>query len=346
MSNKLKLTKPEQALLQAVFDHFDKTGGWPNNRKIYIAFRDKVNLWELSKRLGWNIIRTGEPRDQNSDVALTVEGMAACKGSETILEIFVQVIKYAIKQLLDEPQTPKIKSPLIRLELGLNDIQCKQIYAFFVNERGLYTGASYDNERQNYEINLPLEILRYEKIKDINDYINIVREERRKFEQAVDNLEYPSTLYSKQETVVFDPLIKGKILNLISNPGLKAIIAQDLNEIETGFNAKSWKSISLLCGSVCEGLLWNLIDQAKIDNAKGKMPNEDSDLYELVKFAVENNIINRRVERSSDVIRLTRNMIHPCIAMKDGTVTETGAKASYISLEVVVEAVENSKNAD
>ncbi len=338
MSKKVRLIKAESALLQKVFDHFNVIGNWPNARKIYIETRELGNLWDIASGLGSHIILVGQKYQEDSRVILTVEGIKLCRGSDNLLGTFVKVLRLAIESFLADPERPHISSSQSVEKFGLSDVQCRQMYELFNVERGLYAGMSSNPERTTFEIRLSLDILRFEKCNTIGEYIAVVQSEREKFEKAAVNIDYQPLYGMTAEKVTLNPSLKKNILTLIKDPNLKAIIAQDLDEIEKAFNAEAWKSVSLLSGSVCEGLLWDLISHAEIKGSPGNIPDKNSSLSALSEFAEKQGLINKRVRSSLDLVRYSRNLIHPVLAIDDGTVTSAMAKASYIALEVFWEA--------
>lgn len=335
-----ELTEKEIILLQMVFDYFNNNGAWPSSRKIQVKFRNDGDLWSVAEEIGRYIIVADDGNQEDSKTYLTVEGISLCNGSKQILDLFMRFLKICVERYLENPEDSRITATELKAKLKMVDREWLKFYQLFKNESNIWSGLSGNPDDPNFQITLSPRILRYDKLTTIDNYLEILWKQREKWEHSNYDSSYYTDLMIGQNGSIFNPTIKAGLPSLIRDQALKIVVTQDLEEIEKGFQTQSWKSICLLCGSVCEGLLWDVLQKANIQDPVGKKPNEKTDLFTLVKYAIENSIISRRVKSNLDAVRETRNLIHPGHAKNEGLVTRTMAEASYKLLETVFESVE------
>jgi hypothetical protein len=309
MSNRMKLTEPEQALLQAVFDHFDKTCEWPISAELNVQFRKSGGLWSIAEKLGNRIIDPGQRHNQPSQVQLTVKGIWLCENSEALLNIFIRALKLCVARFIEIPSAPKISGSELFTELKIEYDDLRKVYILLKGEWNIRGSINNDNDPILFEMSLNERVMDFEDITNIDDYVKIA---------------YPSPnqilpkLISHNEIFYFNNMsFNLKILQylpeLISDDKLKNVIIQDSNELMATIESSSWKCVCILCGSICEALLFDHllpIIPAEIQDMK---KNDKATLKNLIDKAVQQGLIQKYVRGMLDAVREMRNLIHPAL---------------------------------
>lgn len=118
------------------------------------------------------------------------------------------------------------------------------------------------------------------------------------------------------------PVVQSKEFAFVSNVRLRNILERDYAEIQRAIVAQCWKSAIILSGGAIEAMLLDLLQLAQnathalaASSAPKKPPKQGDigrwDLDDLIKVAVELNLVNPGVERLSHSVREYRNLVHP-----------------------------------
>jgi len=328
------MNETQRKLLQLVFDSFKENYKWPNSRRIQVDFRQFGDSWEIAEEIGRHLIWMSEKHVHNGQAHLSIEGIACCEGSEKITTLFIQTLKYFVNAYISDPENRKVTSIDLKQELKINDEQCSLAYSFLSREAGISSGSSLEKDQNMYEFTVSPDILNFNKINTIDDYIKL----RQKTRLEYNNFQDTSSLYKYYLPSEVFQIISDNIENnlplLISDEKLRLIVSQDLSEIKKAFQTESWKTICILCGSVCEAILSDILDNLDF------LPNKNRlSLKDLIHIAVKNKIVPRRDENLLGYIRETRNLIHPNLAKVDGVVDRSTAEASFKLFEVLVHSI-------
>jgi hypothetical protein len=128
----------------------------------------------------------------------------------------------------------------------------------------------------------------------------------------------------------------------ITNPKLRRIIERDNIDIRKAQATESWKSVILLSGGSIEAILLDLLlrneTAAKAASCRPKknLDLHDWGLSDLIKVAVELEIVTKGVETLSQTAREYRNLVHPgneCLSKL--TVSKLDANSAWNALMLV-----------
>ncbi len=335
-SSKAKLSNVELELCQIAFDHLLENGNWPNSRHLQVSFRKNGDLWDVANGIDWQILRPGEKFQVGSEVKLSVEGISLCKGAEDILSLFVRATKFFITVYIGNPETPKATSETLAEFLGC-DVRKYAIVGLLLSEEPrLLSGHNRLPDGKWTDFKLSPDILRFENIETIDDYLRILHKEREPINEINADLQDVLHSFSSMPTGDFSQALLSAITDIVDNEKLREIILQDIEEIQIAFSSRLWKSVRLLCGSACEGILLSVLGLVEPNRKKdGKQKHDDYRLSKLIEEGVTIGILNERDAKLAHYIRDSRNIIHPHKAMKEGVVDYSSAYASYVLLWIV-----------
>jgi len=103
----------------------------------------------------------------------------------------------------------------------------------------------------------------------------------------------------------------------VKDPGLREIIERDYVEIQRAYISECWKSVVIVAGGSIEAILLDrlLQDPTSAQAAKnapsGKSDLSRWDLVELIKVAVELELVEPSAEILANAVRQYRNLVHP-----------------------------------
>jgi hypothetical protein len=134
------------------------------------------------------------------------------------------------------------------------------------------------------------------------------------------------------------PVPQQREFGFVGNAELRRIIERDFAEAQRAFIARCWKSSIVLAGGMIEAILSDLLlaNQDLVSRATKAPKNPDItrwDLTDLIKVAVELNLVSAGVEKLSHPIREFRNLIHPGNEIRNGL--QFDAEEAKIALEVL-----------
>ena len=112
------------------------------------------------------------------------------------------------------------------------------------------------------------------------------------------------------------PVTQIREFGFINDPALKQCIERDYAEIQRAFIAQCWKSVIILSGGIIEAILTDLLlhNSVRAAGAVNTPKQHDStrwDLADLIKVAVELDLVSAGVEKLSHSVREYRNLVHP-----------------------------------
>lgn len=227
MENTRQLTETEQALLQAVFDHFNDTGEWPKSVEINVKFRKSGNLWKTSEKLGHTIINPGQRHDKKSQTCLTVKGIFLCQNSEEILDIFIKALRLCVSRFIETPSNPIISGSEIFTELQLEHENLKKVFWLLRGERNIWNSINDDKDPILFKMTLYDRIMEFEETITIEEYIRIAYpvEElsidwRNTMEDGRFPVKYPVRLiFIKEDRLTELRVIQYKVLHPLNGEG-------------------------------------------------------------------------------------------------------------------------------
>lgn len=132
------------------------------------------------------------------------------------------------------------------------------------------------------------------------------------------NERLPLTRTSSVQAVSQSDLSVGDLatkLDFLKNDDPKQVVKQDLTELDSVLRARAWKASLLLCGSILEGILIDVLDRRR-DIAEGylkgkqKFPDGAS-LDDLLSIAAGQQLLNPNSVKAGIAIKDHRDLIHP-----------------------------------
>lgn len=327
MSN-FTLNEIQRKLCLHVLNHLKSDLAWPNSRKLHIELRELGDIWEIKKDVDWQLLIVDDPHKKDGIAKISIYAIWLCNSDDEYLDHFIKAIKYFVSEYISTHGDAKITSTQIKNCLNINGAQTKVLCELIHGEYSLHNGGTYNRDSGEYSFDISPNILDYEKMTTIEEYISI--QDNLLPRQGVFLADpYNSNLKSKSDSRATIPEgLEVGIFNLIKQEDLKEIMAQDLNELRIAFDNQLWKTVCILCGSLCEGILSSCLEQTtRIDNTNNQKLN--TSLSQLIELAIKKGIIEKRARGLLDYLRDARNLIHPLKARKGGQVTKEMATVSY-----------------
>src|SRR4051812_37183805 len=111
--------------------------------------------------------------------------------------------------------------------------------------------------------------------------------------------------------------------DFITDDGLRRSLESDLVELNQCYEARAWKAVHVLSGSIIEATLIDyLVSAGKLTGAAAIT----KDLTQLIEACKTNAVLSNKAVELSAIIRSYRNLIHPGRALRlSETVDENSA---------------------
>ncbi|MHA1942469.1 MAG: TIGR02391 family protein [Candidatus Hodarchaeales archaeon] len=172
MNKQIQLSKKYQDILQEVFDYFNVNSEWPTSVELNIKLRKMGDLWDNAKAIGFDII-DADRYNETSRTRLTIMGLSLCRGSKRILDIFLKVISLCWKRYIESPLDARLTGSEIDSALNTYVNDLKKVVNLLRNESKFSSGHNNENDPFAFELRISKEILKYEDIYTIEDYLRI-----------------------------------------------------------------------------------------------------------------------------------------------------------------------------
>lgn len=334
MGNKPELTENQQALLQAVFDHFNEKSDWPSNDGFIVQFRKRGGFWKIAESLGNTIIEPGQKYNKPSEVKLTIKGIWLCNNSDQILAYFMKALKLCVERFISKSSEPKIGGEELYHALGRKPLDHRRLYLILQGERNIWTGIQNSNP-MSFEMSLSENIINFEDINNIEEYIDI---QYPQFDANLTKQDLHNEVFNF-DNMSFNLRVLQYLPELIADNKLKNVIIQDSNELSAAIQSASWKCVCILCGSVCETILLDHLQPLIPTEIKELKTRENITLKNLLDKAIQREILPKYIRGMLDAVREMRNIIHPALLDDIGIVSPKMAEASFKLLEAIAEAI-------
>lgn len=138
-------------ILQEIFDQFMKDGEWPLLRifEVNQAFGD-VRAW--LKTMPEQYVRIFNEHQKDAKLILGLLGIKECKGSQSILSEFNEVVQLFKDTYRINPLEPKISASMIAKKLDFSELQKRKIVAILKETPKLWDGISENDLEIEFEI--------------------------------------------------------------------------------------------------------------------------------------------------------------------------------------------------
>ncbi len=131
--------------------------------------------------------------------------------------------------------------------------------------------------------------------------------------------------------------------DFISEDVFRASLESDYQELELTKEAKAWKAVHVLAGSIIEAVLTDYL----ITSGYTKPDPLSMSLNDIINTCKNENIISEKSAHLCHVIRSYRNLIHPGRSVReDETASENFALIAEILVNIIVEEVSIRKKAN
>jgi len=175
-----ELSDTDRQILEYIYRTFKGEGRWASSRHLVHDLRALGgDVYEIAKGIGWWLVRVEDPDSKEDTVAkLTIEGVAACEGSEQDLLDFVSVLRLFVRTYRATREgVPQVTTDDFMRELNLSELQARKMAMLVLEEGCLWRSAAY-GATGRARFGLDRKILRFEKVDSIEDYLEIRERDR------------------------------------------------------------------------------------------------------------------------------------------------------------------------
>ncbi|MGH2500967.1 MAG: TIR domain-containing protein [Ktedonobacterales bacterium] len=123
------------------------------------------SLW---RRLGDQSLYSWDP---NTDAILTLPDLLLCRGSEPVLDAFIQTLRLCVKRYLEGEDEPKVSSLDLIASLHMDDALARQVGLLFEVEPNLYTTLSHT--MMGWEMSVANQVFDLRNVHTIDDYLAV-----------------------------------------------------------------------------------------------------------------------------------------------------------------------------
>jgi uncharacterized protein (TIGR02391 family) len=196
-NGQIGIASEHKRLIQLVYDRFVETGEWPKSRSVQIAFMPD-DFWTIVEQIDHHLLRErGEKSQPDSRTSLSIEGISHCTDSENHMSLFVRSLQLCVDVYKTDPENPSLTAEHLRGSLSLNETETQiALELLFVGDR-IWSSASRSPEQLVTELKFYPDILRYDGVTSISEYLEVVQKYRpqvaEKFSKRWENMELKST---------------------------------------------------------------------------------------------------------------------------------------------------------
>ncbi len=158
-------------LIQLIFNEFKNVGKWPNSRELSVKARNLGPFFDMTKEIGPNYVRVYDEREPKSITRLTIRGADLCDSSKEYISLFMQALKVLIETYIERPTSPVITANEFIEQGIIQSDQVEMLYWMIMQERDLCSGAFNNHEYTDVNFRISHEILRYENITGLGQYL-------------------------------------------------------------------------------------------------------------------------------------------------------------------------------
>src|SRR5579859_5713727 len=98
--------------------------------------------------------------------------------------------------------------------------------------------------------------------------------------------------------------------DFITDEQFRHVLESDAQELHAAFNAKAWKAVHVLAGSILEAVLLDYLQSLNYQPAQNGKPLLHYDLAQLIDACVAENVLTERHKQLALAIKGFRNLIH------------------------------------
>lgn len=131
--------------------------------------------------------------------------------------------------------------------------------------------------------------------------------------------------------------------DFINGEDFRLSLEADYQELNLAMQAKAWKTVHVLAGSIIEAILIDYLVTSEYQKKSSFDPLKMT-LAQAISACREENVSSEKTEHLSHVIRSYRNLIHPGRSVRLGEIAnEQGAIIAHALIEIIVEEIAANK---
>lgn len=160
-------------LLQMVFDEYRKEGEWPKTKPFQINYRNEGDLFATGNEINSDFIWMPDRHYNEGRIALTIYGILLCDGNSDYIQLFLSATRFIAQQYIETSGEGSItKADFI--EAGIvSEENAWKIFDLMGSGVNITSSSSHDKGKTTFTLTPNDEVLKYEKIESIDDYIRI-----------------------------------------------------------------------------------------------------------------------------------------------------------------------------
>lgn len=334
-------------LLDSVWLHRLQKKEWPPIRVTeYSIDTETVVTKDIAQSLGGSIIYETHENNQVRYV-LTLLGvlLSPTYGGEAEA-LLVNYLDYIRKRYSQNPETERITSAELVRDLGITT-DISRYMCELVSIGHIWGGLASFGNADDWSAGMPSDINRLRFEKDLREYVHRRVLERYNRTEPTEMAARYTSFFGSQKSVTSlvdqDPTeLQSSLFDLgfdfVSDAPLKEFMARDWHEVQIAHEAEAWKACLVLCGSLLEAML---LDVVKYIGDKLKIPTgenipKDSDkwsLIHLILLAKENGFISGPAASFAEGLRDFRNLIHIDRQVRENVIVDQ--HAANVAIRVV-----------
>ena len=307
--NKIKesISEETKGILNEILSHNLKSDReWILTSRLIHKFKEDIVLKSLGS-LNTNIVKEFSDNGRKR-CCLTFLGMLLTSEGERSIDLFINYLSFAQKNLQSDFEFSKIESKDIYKNFNFSEEQQKIFTKLLFASHFIDGGGG--NET-NWSFGVP-SFMENELVLENN-----LREFFFRYVFEYEDKKLPTLLEEREKR--YKPQKEKSSFWFIKDKKLRTLIENDWNEINSVFYAQAWKSCIILCGSVLEGLLINELkpylqnaNQAyQILKKKTAPVLEKWDLGDLIEVANQLQLFSKGTIHLTNAVREFRNLVHP-----------------------------------
>lgn len=348
-----ELSDAERQILEYIYRTFKDAGHWVNSRHLVHDLQALGDAYEVANRIGGELVRIEDPDSKKDALAkLTMKGVAACEDSEQDLLDFVSVLQLFVRTYrATRDGIPQVTTDDFMRVLNLSELQGRKMTMLVLEAGELWHSAS-DSGTGFARFELDREIIRFEKVDSIEDYLEIREQDRaQRLAASLDSpviqaapIAEPSPLL--ESASVIDE-IQSTLNRLRFLKATRTHLLADFEDVARAYRNEAYKACVVMCGAVMEGLLLGNLERAKnikllwnagrltnfttFDDVRNKL--REASLEDLINHTRKLNCIDGFTDEVARMVQRCRNSIHPGRVLRGDEVLDAfNRKAADLAL--------------
>ncbi len=162
--------RANRLVLEYIYEFYEKEGTWPTEISVLINNRKLGSINEILEDLiSKGFARTWHPGRKNAFSTLSIKGLSLCmkKGARQLTHNYLRVVNSLADFFINDPQSDYVTWTQIAKKTGIVEEKWNFIFTLLYNEEEVFPR---NPDEKSGKVWLDKDILRFEKIKSINEY--------------------------------------------------------------------------------------------------------------------------------------------------------------------------------